>query len=338
MEANNIKPANFDDRIHPELRDYFLSIQRATRSFEEDQIPLTRQGVNITMASRTKFPQENLDITTRKIPGPESAPEILIKIYKPKDIASEKKLPGLLWIHGGGFIFGDIDGSVYWPAMFADQVQCVSVTLDYRLAPEHPYPAGLEDCYAALVWMTKNTEELGIDIERIAVGGDSAGGGLTAALTLLARDRKGPKICFQMPLYPMIDDRNVTFSSYEITDSRAWNRESNLAAWGLYLKNYKDKEIPIYAAPSRAQDLSNLPPAFTFIGDLDVFRDETIEYTRRLMQAGIPVEFHIYSGCVHAFEVKYAKTELAQRVFATGLSAFKNAVNHSRLSQTKISE
>jgi len=331
MEAadsnNNIKPANLEDRIHPELRDYFLAIPKTVKAFEEEKIPLIREGAKTQMASRPQYSDENLNVSTTQIPGPEGAPEVTIKIYKPKDIANDKRLPGLLWIHGGAFLFGNADASVYWPIMFADQAQCVSVVVDYRLAPENPYPDGLEDCYTTLLWIAKNDEELGIDKERIVVGGESAGGGLTAALTLLTRERKGPKIFFQMPLYPMIDDRNITSSSYEISDQRCWNRESNLSAWGFYLKDYKDKEIPIYAAPSRTQDLSNLPPAFIFIGDLDVFRDETINYAQRLMKAGVPVELHVYSGCTHSFEVKYAKTEIAQRVFSTGLSAFKNAVN-----------
>jgi len=216
--------------------------------------------------------------------------------------------------------------SAYWPVCLADQAGCVTVSVNYRLAPEHPYPAGLEDCYAALVWMAQAAEELGIDADRAAIGGESAGGGLTAALALYARDKKGPKICFQMPLYPMLDDRNTTPSSYEITDERCWNRETNISAWALYLKNYQGKETPIYAAPSRAKDLSNLPPTFSFIDDLNVFRDETVDYTQRLMQAGVPVEFHVYPGGTHAFEQFFSHTEIAKRILASGICAFKNAV------------
>jgi len=266
-----------------------------------------------------------LDVSTRTIPGPEGAPEVPVKIFKPKESGSEK-LPGILWIHGGGFIFGNADSSS-WPIALADQVKCVSVVLDYRLAPEHPYPAGLEDCYSTLVWMTQAADELGIDVDRTIVGGESAGGGLAAALTLLTRDRKGPKIFFQMPLYPMIDDRNTTHSSYEITDEGTWNRETNISAWGMYLKNHKGQETPIYAAPARAKDLSGLPPAFTFIGDLDVFRDETIDYTQRLMQTGTPVEFHVYPGCTHGFEVFFGQLELSKKVIASGIEALKNALN-----------
>jgi len=324
---NSIKPVNIDDRVHPEFREVYKQKPPGLKAFEEDKIKETRQVVDYIMTTFAQYPRDNLNVSNKTIPGPEGAPEISVRIYKPKDTHANTKLPGLLWIHGGGYLFGNPDSAGYWPVCLADQVKCVAVVVDYRLAPEHPYPAGLEDCYAALVWMTKAAEELGIDVDRIAVGGESGGGGLTAALTLYARDKKGPKICFQMPLYPMLDDRNTTPSSYEITDGRNWNRDTNISAWAMYLKDYKDKEIPIYAAPSRAKDLSNLPPTFTFVGDLDVFRDETIDYTQRLMQAGVPVEFHVYPGGTHGFEVCFPEIELSKRISASGVYALKTAVN-----------
>jgi len=334
MENNNqIKPVNINDRVHLDYRDIWITLPKGMKPFEEDKIAGSRKVVNHVLASLPSYPTDNLEITNRTIPGPEGAPEIAVRIYKPKDSGSEK-LPGILWAHGGGYLFGNIDSAGQWPIRLADQVKCISVVVDYRLAPEHPYPAGLEDCYAALVWVVQNAEELGIDVDRIVVGGESAGGGMSAALTLLARDRKGPKIFFQMPLYPMLDDLNITSSSYEITDERSWNRETNISAWGMYLKNYKGKETPIYAAPSRAKDLSGLPPAFFFIGDLDVFRDETIEYSQRLMQAGTPVELHVYSGGTHAFDVFFSETDLSKRVFSTGVSALKNAVSWKNTKNT----
>ncbi len=327
---NNIKPVNIDDRVHPEFREIYKQIPPGMKAFEEDKIKETRQVANGFLSTLAKYPDDNLEVSTRKIPGPKDAPEVEVKIFRPKETDPKTKLPGLLWIHGGGYLFGNLDAYGYWPVCLADQVKCVSVCVDYRLAPEHPYPAGLEDCYAALVWMTQAAEELGIDVDRIAIGGESAGGGLAAALALYARDKKGPKICFQMPLYPMLDDRNITPSSYEITDGRNWNRESNLSAWAMYLKDYQDKEIPIYAAPSRAQDLYNLPPTFTFIGDLDVFRDETIDYSQRLIQAGVPVEFHVYPGGTHGFDVCFAGIELSKKIFDSGVYALKTAVNSTK--------
>jgi len=329
MENNHIQPVNVDERVHPEFRDIWLTFPKEAKGFEEDKIVETRKFLDQLLSSPQKYPTDNLDVSNRTIPGPEGGPEIAVRIYKPKDCGSEK-LPGILWIHGGGLLFGNMDSATQWPVRLADQIRCVSIVFNYRLAPEHPYPAGLEDSYAALVWVAQNAEELGIDVDKIVVGGESAGGGLAAALTLLARDRKGPKIFFQMPLYPMIDDRNITSSSYEITHGGSWNRVANISAWEMYLKNYKGQEIPIYAAPARAMDLSSLPPAFTFIGDLDVFRDETIDYSQRLMQAGVPVELHVYPGGIHGFEIFFNETEISKRVLSTGVTALKNAVNSTK--------
>lgn len=324
---NKIKPLNFDEKVRPEFKEEFAKFSHSFKDFQEDKFPARRKEMNDQIKEFPKYHSENILVETRNIPGPENAPEIRIKIYKPKDRSSDK-LPGVLWIHGGGQLFGSADFTAYWGPLLVEKVDCIVVAVDYRLAPEHPYPAGIEDCYAALVWMSKEPEELGgIDGSRIAVAGESAGGNLTAALCLLARDRKGPKICLQMPLCPMLDDRNQTHSSYEITDERVWNREVNLAAWKMYLKDYEGKETPIYAAPSRAKDLSNLPPVYTFIGELDLFRDETIEYVQRLMQAGVPVDFHIYSGCFHVFEMLFPDLEFTKRVFNMSINALKRVLH-----------
>jgi len=251
--------------------------------------------------------------TVDRFKGPES--ELLVKIYEKKDRGNEI-LPAVFWIHGGGYILGhpDVDDGI--SEKFVLEANCVVVSVDYRLAPEHPYPAAIEDCYAGLKWMADNADSLKIDTSRIGIAGASAGGGLTAALALLARDRGGPEIKFQMPLYPMIDDRNITPSSYEITKDncpRAWNRELNIIAWRMYLGDIDTDEVPQYAAPARAQDLSGLPPAYTCVGQLDPFRDETINYVTRLAQAGVPVEFHLYPGCYHGFDAISNDTEISRQ-------------------------
>jgi acetyl esterase/lipase len=161
--------------------------------------------------------------------------------------------------------------------------------------------------------MTNAAEELNIDLSRIAIGGASAGGGLCAALALMARDRGGPSICFQMPLYPMIDDRNMTPSSHEITDPAVWNRANNVAAWTMYLGEHARGDISPFAAPSRATNLAGLPPAYTCVGQLDPFRDETMDYVARLAQAGVDVEFQLYPGCYHGFEHVVPKAEISGR-------------------------
>ncbi len=226
------------------------------------------------------------------------------RIYKP-NLDYQEPLPGLFWIHGGGYVLGkpEVDDRIC--SKLAWEAGCIVVSIDYRLAPEHPYPAGLEDSYAGLEWMVKYADMLGLDRQRIAVAGPSAGGGLTAALSLLIRDRKDFDIIFQMPLYPMLDYRADTASSHEITSKnmpKAWNRENNLIAWDMYLGNMDREKVPYYASPALADDLSGLPPTYTCVGELDPFRDETIDYVKKLAQAGVQVEFHMYPGCYHGFD------------------------------------
>ena len=200
---------------------------------------------------------ENVETEDRKIPGPEGSPELLIRIYRPR--SAETTLPAMLYIHGGGMVFGDIDIEDPAAEMLCDAIGAVVVSVEYRLAPENPYPAALEDCYATLVWMSSNADDLGIDPARIAVYGGSAGGNLTLATSLLARDRGGPSICYQMALYPMIDDLSATDSCHEFTDVGIWDPRTNVEAWNWYLG---DQPADQYAAPIRAEDLSGLPPCF----------------------------------------------------------------------------
>jgi acetyl esterase/lipase len=206
----------------------------------------------------------------------------------------------VMWIHGGGYLLGSAGAEGIWCQTLAHQLGAVVAAVEYRLAPEHPYPAGLEDCYQALSWMCREADTLRIDRHHVAVAGNSAGGGLTAAVALLARDRGGPAIAFQMPLYPMIDDRNQTPSSRELVDDRIWNGRHNQAAWAQYLGGLVD--VPPYAAPSRAQNLAGLPPCYTMVGSCDLFRDETLDWVSRLAQAGVPVECRVVPGGYHAFE------------------------------------
>lgn len=270
---------------------------------------------------------ENVKISTDLIKGLDS--NLLVKIYEPKN-RSQRKLPCVFWIHGGGYVLGHPDGDDGLCQCFVDQIDCVVVSVDYRLAPEHPYPAAITDCYKALEWTWNNCEKLNIDSSRIAVAGASAGGGLAAAIALMARDRREIKLSFQMPLYPMIDDRNETFSSYEINEKNmplVWNRESNLIAWKMYLGENYSKEVDYYAAPARAKDLSGLPPTYICVGQLDPFRDETIDYVQRLAKAGVPVEFHLYPGCFHGFDSIFNKCEISKQARNEYIDALGRALN-----------
>jgi acetyl esterase/lipase len=255
------------------------------------------------------------------VPGPEGAPDITVRIYRPVDATGT--LPGIYFIHGGGMILGNIDGEDAVATMVCDHVHAVVVSVEYRLAPENPYPASVEDCYAGLAWMASHAAELGFDPDRLAVYGGSAGGGLTIAVTLLARDRGGPAIRFQMPIYPMIDDRNETPSSYEITDLGLWDRAGNIEAWKWYLGDGKPDQ---YAAPARAGDLTGLPPTYIDVGTLDLFRDEDIAFAQRLMQADVPTELHVNPGAYHAAEVFSPQAPLCERIWARRFGALRRGL------------
>jgi acetyl esterase/lipase len=255
------------------------------------------------------------------VPGPAGAPDITVRIYRPRNATGT--LPGVYYIHGGGMILGDVAGEDPSASRICDGVGAVVVSVEYRLAPEHPHPAPVEDCYAGLVWMAKNSAELGFDPDRLAIYGGSAGGGLTLATALVARDRGGPALRFMMPIYPMIDDTNTTPSSREITDIGIWDRDGNIQAWQWYLGG---KDADAYAAPSRATDLTGLPPAFIDVGTVDLFRDEDIAFAQRLMQAGIPTELHVNPGSYHASETSAPDAALSRRIWATRIDALRRAL------------
>ncbi|MDQ6418438.1 alpha/beta hydrolase [Paenibacillus sp. LHD-117] len=317
---------DFVKRVAPELREV-LSL-----------MPDLKLPDDLEMVRNFPIPQieksQHVITTSRLIAGPDQ--ELFIKIYEPAH-RSETPLPAVLWIHGGGYMMGHPDMNDGLCEIFVKEANCVVVAVAYRLAPEHPYPAAIEDCYACLSWMTAASTQLNIDLERVAVAGASAGGGLAAALTLMTRDRNGPAIAFQMPLYPMIDDRNVTPSSLEITSSDApWNRSRNITGWSLYLGEHASEEISPYAAPARATNLAGLPPAYTCVGQLDPFRDETIEYVTRLAQAGVPVEFHIFPGCYHGFEDIVPQAKVSLRARQEYVQALSRALNPEFIAEESI--
>ncbi|WP_379141315.1 alpha/beta hydrolase [Paenibacillus sp. sgz500992] len=310
---------SIETRILPELREVYSQFP----GFQLDEnLEWSRSLVSAAPVKRS----EHVNTTSRKIPG--AGGEMLVKIYEPAG-RTDDLLPAMLWIHGGGYVLGHPDMDDELCEHFVQTAECVVVSVNYRLAPEHPYPAAIDDCYAGLVWMTEEAELLGIDVNRVAIAGASGGGGLTAALALMARDKGGPSIIFQMPLYPMLDNRNITPSSHEITEKGAiWNRMDNLAAWNMYLGEENDVSggSP-YAVPSRAENLAGLPPTYTCVGQLDLFRDETIEYVTRLAQAGVDVEFHLYPGCFHLFEIFVPEAEVSQRAVRGCMDAMARALH-----------
>jgi acetyl esterase/lipase len=205
-------------------------------------------------------------------------------------------------MHSGGFVLGSIEGEQARVASLAVNIGAVFASVEYRLAPEHRYPAALDDCYSALCWVAENADELGICPTRLAVAGSSAGACLAAGLTLLARDRSGPRICFQLLNSPVLDDRLETPSMTAFTDTPVWDRQSAILSWQHYLCQERE-DVPYYAAPARAEDLSGLPPAYIATSEFDPLRDEGILYGLRLLQAGVATEIHNFPGAYHGSEI-----------------------------------
>ena len=257
---------------------------------------------------------EGLDVQfdDRTVPGPDGAPEVAVRIYRPGNAKGVR--PGVLYIHGGGFVVGSIQTEHRGALSMAAAADAVVVSVEYRLAPEDPFPAGLEDCYAALSWLAANAGTLGVDAQHIAVMGSSAGGGLAAGLALLTRDRGGPRLCFQLLGIPELDDRLETASMRAFTDTPLWNRPNAEKSWQAYLGD-GGGEVSSYAAPARAKDLGGLPPAYVSTMEFDPLRDEGIRYASRLLEAGVSVELHQYPGTFHGSHM-IASAEVSKRTVA----------------------
>jgi acetyl esterase/lipase len=224
-----------------------------------------------------------------------------------------------LYLHGGGMIFSlEHIGALYDLAVreYVTASGVPMLVVDYRVAPEHPHPTPVEDCYGALVWLTEHAADLGVDPARLAVMGDSAGGGLAAGVCLMARDRGGPAVSQQVLIYPMLDDRPST-PDPQVQPFLTWTYDDNVTGWGALLgENAGGDRVSPYAAPARADDLTGLPDTYIDVGDLDVFRNEDIVYARRLADAGVPTELHVYPGCPHAFEALAREAAVSRRAIS----------------------
>ena len=241
---------------------------------------------------------DGVTISDHHVPGHDGAPPVLVRVYRADGPAPAEGRPALLDIHGGGFVLGDITMEHAIATRVARELDAVVAAVEYRLAPEHPFPAGVEDCYAALRWLHDEASILGIDTDRIAVGGQSAGGGLAAAVALLARDRGGPPLCFQFLGIPELDHRLETTSMRTFVDTPLWSRPSAERSWRFYL-GPEAGDVSPYASPAIAEDLGGLPPAYVTAMEFDPFRDEGIIYALHMMEAGVPVELHTFPGTFH---------------------------------------
>jgi acetyl esterase/lipase len=238
-----------------------------------------------------------LSVKRLEIPGPVGAPPIEAFLYRP--VLSGMPSPALLSIHGGGFVVGAAQREDATMRALVLQSGAAVLSINYRLAPETPFPGPLEDCYSSLRWLHQNACDLGIDASRIAVRGNSAGGGLAAGLCLLARDRCEFPICFQLLIHPMLDDRT---GEHPYAGQYVWPVRANRFGWSSYLGSRAGgSDVPVYAAPARATDLAGLPPAFIAVGSIDLFIDEDISYAQSLIRCGVPTELHVYPGAYHGF-------------------------------------
>ncbi|MHA6795463.1 alpha/beta hydrolase [Pseudonocardia bannensis] len=250
------------------------------------------------LAARAPRPElGEVALTEDEVPGIEDGPAVPVLMATPAPDAA-RPAPALLLLHGGGFVMGDLEATAPQVVDLCARLGAVVVAVGYRLAPEHPYPAALQDCAAALYRIAAGAGELGVDPARIGVYGMSAGGGLAAGLTLLVRDQGGPPICFQLLDAPEVDDRLETFSMRTFVDTPLWSRPDAELSWSHYLSGC-DSDIPPYAAPARAADLSGLPPAYVSVYENDPLRDEGMAYASGLLRAGVPVELHLFPGTFH---------------------------------------
>lgn len=260
------------------------------------------------------------------VPGGARAPEVMVRLYRPEGL--HDPAPALFYMHGGGLVRGSVSESDLWCRATARAAGCAVASVEYRLAPEHPHPAPIEDCYAGLSWLAGRAGQLGLDLNRIAVGGGSAGGGLAAALALLARDRGEVQLAFQWLLYPMLDDRSDTASSHRVTHPKVWNRAANIAAWKALLgETYGTDSVSPHAAAARADDLAGLPPAYIAVGEFDLFVDEDVDYAVRLIGAGVPTELHVYPGAFHGSDVRVPGSALSRRITADSQDALHRVLH-----------
>ncbi|MDO9254409.1 MAG: alpha/beta hydrolase [Bacteroidales bacterium] len=308
--------------INSKLRAFGWIFRLLNPTFTESRIRIFARLNRKFLSGKT---DKNLDCSEKWILRDDNS-RLRVCIFKSKEHSGN--VPGILWMHGGGYGMGVPEQGIEMAKVLIREKKCVMIAPDYRLSVDAPYPAALNDCYTALLWMKNNAESLDINDSQIFIGGDSAGGGLAAALSLYARDKKEVNIAFQMPLYPMLDDRMQTESA---TDNNApvWNSKSNYFAWKLYLGELFGKDVvPEYAAPARATNYSNLPPTATFVGDLEPFRDETILYVENLRKVDVKVSFRVYEGCYHAFEQVCPKAEISKSAVEYITSEYAFAVEN----------
>jgi len=304
-------------KIHPELR------QVANKSpkflFSHKNLWLIKWVINLTPAPKAP---EDILVENIFVTGQDDRTKIRLRIYKPK--SSSTPTPVLIWLHGGGYVMGKPEMDDLRCAQYVRELGIPIVSVDYRYAPKHPFPIGLEDSYSALKWVEAHSQQLGIDAKRIAIGGASAGGGLAAALIQLAYDRQEIKPIFQLLVYPMLDDRTVLRADIDDSNNFTWTQESNRFGWESYLgKKCGAEDVPAYSVPARREDLSGLPPAWIGVGTLDVFHNEDVAYAQKLKKCDVECDIHIAPDAFHGFDVFDPQLSIVQEFRKSQISGLK---------------
>ena len=316
-------------RIHPELQRAADWAPKLT--FSSRNLGLVRLLIRLVTVSRTP---KDISVENIFIPGEDDGPRVRLRVYRPRSIAAPT--PALLWLHGGGYVMGRPEMDNHVCAEYVRQLGISVFSVDYRNAPNHPFPAALNDSYSALKWVKSHAQQLDVDAKRIAVGGASAGGGLAAALAQLAHDRHEISPVFQLLVYPMLDDRTVLRTDLDDKSDIAWNRESNRFGWESYLGQRCGAEnVPEYSVPARRQDLSGLPRAWIGVGSLDQFYDEDLAYAQKLESCGVECETVVVPGAFHGFDQFVPKASIVQDFRGSQISALEKCLLPSGLGEEK---
>lgn len=303
--------------IHPELHQVFKRIPQF--SYHRGNLWLIRWLINLQPTS--KIPGD-IQIDNLSIQSQDLNHKIHLRIYKPKSIGSPA--PVLVWMHGGGFIIGKPKMDDPCLIQFAQELGITIVSVDYRFAPEHPFPNPLDDCYTALKWVYYHGQSMGIDPDRIAIGGKSAGGGLAATLVQLAHDRNEVKPIFQMLVYPMLDDRSSIRSDLANEELMIWTQENNRFAWEAYLQQKCGSDnLPPYSVASRREDLSGFPPTWLAVGTLDLFYEEDVAYAQKLKHCGVECELVVIPGAFHGFDSLNQQLQIVRDFRKSQIAALK---------------
>ena len=306
-------------KIHPELR-------RAAKRFpavsvNSKNLWLARLSLRLMRTPKTP----DVVIENIHIPGQDDRTKVRLRVYRPKSVAPPT--PVLVWLHGGGYVAGRPEINDLCCGQYVHKLGITAVSVDYRCAPEHPFPAGLDDSYSALKWVVSHSQELGVDAKRIAIGGESAGGGLAASLIQLAHDRQEIKPAFQLLVYPMLDDRTVLRTDLDDSCSVTWNQKSNRFGWESYLgKKCGAGDVPEYAVPARREDVSGLPRVWIGVGTVDVFHDEDMAYAERLKGCGVECEIYEVPGAFHGFDEFAPKAPVSRDFREAQISALKRSL------------